>query len=410
MTTANDTQVARTSFDNGNSQKTAQGFHTTPHDTVLAQLQPTPKPQTLNRSEGKFPFNEEVPSHNVQGFSGQDSNASQSKVDVGRSPAPSTYTGVTANLRHAGNQNNVQVQPQTADLLLDPFDGSSHGVLLPHDIHILPQGEEEEPPQRLVTDVSGSTGEAMWTHLSRVLELQSQIARMHIEMEGIGTGDGHMKGKPGTLGKGSAAMDEKRAFHGHSRFRSRALSNVSTVESVYDKGADEEGVGVGDEEVDQYKAREEEFAKLADQFEGKKESIRGIMNKLDDLSKALSEFHALQAPMIEIGSSRRSSLGVTQRNPPASLPPPGVPELAMPLAHASLPPFPTLWTPPKTPFFSTTPKILPHSFTRNEFPPRNPAQDASLPTVLINSKELGDSHSHEVMESPESTLGSLHPE
>lgn len=58
------------------------------------------------------------------------------------------------------------------------------------------------------------------------------------------------------------------------------MSNVSNLGSSDEKGIDEEGVGVDDEETEQNKAREEEFAKLADQFEGKKESIREIMNKV----------------------------------------------------------------------------------------------------------------------------------
>jgi hypothetical protein len=238
------------------AERTSRPF-VSPHDAILNHLHPAPKVPGQLAGADKQPVSLEP-------------NASQSKV--GMSPAPSTYTGITANLRYTGNQSNV-AQPQAVDLLLDPYDGSTHGALLPQDT-----STEASDPLRLVTDSSGSSGEAMWSHLSKVLELQGQIAKMHIEMEGIGSGDGK-RGK-GMMGRGGNSMDDTRPFHGHSRLRARAMSNISNLGSSDEKGIDEEGVGVEDEETEQNKAREEEFAKLADQFEGKKESIRGIMNKV----------------------------------------------------------------------------------------------------------------------------------
>ncbi|KAH6916996.1 hypothetical protein BKA70DRAFT_1251103 [Coprinopsis sp. MPI-PUGE-AT-0042] len=375
------------------SRSSPERTSASPHDAVLSQLHPTPS------ATGKPGVSDNQPVS-------PEPNASHSKV--GMSPAPSIYTGITANLRYAGNQSNV-VQPQPVDVLLDPYDGSTHGHLLPqatHQDHL-----ESNVPLRLVTDSSGSSGETMWSHLSTVLELQGQIAKMHIEMEGIGSGDGK-RGK-GMMGRGGTSMDDARTFHGHSRLRARAMSNVSNLGSSDEKGIDEEGVGVDDEETEQNKAREEEFAKLADQFEGKKESIRGIMNKLDELSQALTEFHALQAPNIETSSRRSSVMGASSSTPSpmdgSARPPfPQPTDDKTPQSHASLPPFPTLWSPPKTPFSTTSPQLLPPSFSRLE-QRQYKTQKPVLPTVLVNSADVGH-HTH-VFESPASVENlQLHPE
>ncbi|EAU92809.2 hypothetical protein CC1G_01854 [Coprinopsis cinerea okayama7 len=276
ISTAHDALAPRSSLDISKSSKKPQLPYSTPHDTVISQLQPAPKPQpsVLSKLDARSGLlNDDWGTGGHPHSLGSPDSASHSRIDVGISSPPSIHTGITANLRYAGSKSNVQVQPQTVDLLLDPYDGTSQGVLVPQVIDVVSPGEAVHNP-KIITDTSGNSGEEMWSHLSRVLELQGQIAKMHIEMEGIGLGDG--KRKPGGF-KAPSSMDERRTFHGH---RKRTVSSVSTVASGDYKGGDEEGVGVGDEEADQNKAREEEFAKLADQFEGKKDSIREIMNKV----------------------------------------------------------------------------------------------------------------------------------
>ena len=81
------------------------------------------------------------------------------------------------------------------------------------------------------------------------------------------------------------------------------------------------------------RAREIEFASLAQQFNGRRDAIAGIMGQvrrlpllietysltryqLDELSKALTEFHALQVPKIEFPpSSRNGSLPAPTDSP-----------------------------------------------------------------------------------------------
>ncbi|KAJ7727812.1 hypothetical protein DFH07DRAFT_851476 [Mycena maculata] len=171
----------------------------------------------------------------------------------------------------------------TNTAVYDPFTGSLLGNLVTPDQNVQP-----EEPGKLNEAVPKN--EELWSHLSRVLELQNQISRLHLDMEEIGTNAGDPKGK----GKGT---------------RSRATS-VSRF--VIDDAEGEEGIGgKRDEEAERTKAREEQFSKLAGQFRGKKEAINGIMSKLDSLSRAVTEFHALQAPKIDFPLSRHNSLPAT---------------------------------------------------------------------------------------------------
>lgn len=270
------------SFDNLR-QKRSQPPYTTPHDAIISQLQDSgaPEPVTPTRKEvvnAAYVVEDDRRSP-VTPISPA---ASHSRLELGLSRSPSLYTNTTtANLRNTGNQLSVGVQPQTVDLLLDPLDGSSHGVLLPQDINIVPQDEVQAVPRFNSASVAAAS-EGMWSHLSKVLDLQSQIAKMHIDMEGVGGGDGRKKAQ----GKRHAARasvlgDDRRMYHSPPSLRMRAMSNASTIGTIVDeKEADEEGVNVTDEETERNRAREEEFAKLANQFEGKKESIREIMNKV----------------------------------------------------------------------------------------------------------------------------------
>ncbi|KAJ7110052.1 hypothetical protein C8R44DRAFT_801263 [Mycena epipterygia] len=208
-------------------------------------------------------------------------------------PAPmetSPHDRILGNLfdnAQTGSENGLNGSVPRADTanaaIYDPFDGSFLGSLVAPDHNVQPEEHGK------LNDVSAKN-EELWSHLSRVLELQTQISRMHLDMEEIGMNPNDPKGK----GKGT---------------RSRATS-VSRV--VIDDAEGDEGIGgKRDEEAEKNKAREEQFSKLAGQFRGKKEAINGIMNKLDSLSRAVTEFHALQAPKIDFPSSRHNSLPAT---------------------------------------------------------------------------------------------------
>ena len=279
--------------------------YSTPHDAILADLHASP-----------------------------DRVASPESTDVNLiTPTPSLHPYQPSRL-------------SSPDLLLDPFNGTSLGTLIPH-----AQDSEVQPDYHSQTNLSSPEvgpsqnantaipSELVWSHLTNIMDLQSQISRKHLEMESIGQVDVKNKKhvfshKPtlsnaSTTGIGSGAkrtVPENLSIPPGSNTRERALSTASTISfSGGDPEGDEANVDVPSEEAEKNKAREEEFASLAQQFEGRKEAINDIMGKvcqlsflnpclfqrsnyqLDDLFNVLSEFHSLQAPSLDFPASRQQS-------------------------------------------------------------------------------------------------------
>ncbi|KAF7307095.1 hypothetical protein MIND_00502800 [Mycena indigotica] len=175
--------------------------------------------------------------------------------------------------------NNSSPGPPTT--IYDPLDGSILGTVV-------------SPDSNLQPDEIGKSNAAMWSHLSQVMDLQNQISRMHLDMEEVG-------------------MATEAKTKGKTRSRATSISRV-IVEDV--EGEERIG-GTRDEEAERNRLREEQFAKLSGQFHGKKQAINEIMTKLDALSRAVTDFHALQAPNIEFGT-RQESLPVTSTDSLAS--------------------------------------------------------------------------------------------
>jgi hypothetical protein len=136
------------------------------------------------------------------------------------------------------------------------------------------------------------SSELVWSHLNNILDLQSQISKKHLEMEGIGSVDvknkKHVFSHKPTLANASmtgigtgpkrAAPEDLSIPPGLSA-RDRDLSASSISFSGGEPEVDEEN-NVPSEEAERNKAREEEFASLAHQFEGRKEAINDIMGKV----------------------------------------------------------------------------------------------------------------------------------
>ena len=184
----------------------------TPHDAVLAELHSC-RPKV---DPSKKPFLPEDPPH-----------------DQGRpnNPYPASPNISTPN----------------PEPLFDPFTGAHIGDLIP--------GECEQNPD-------SNTDEELWTHLSKISKLQSDIADMHIKMEGIG-----LK-KPGPTPNKSKAGGINR--------RPSTSGGREWGEGVADEGVDDED----DEEAENKRKREEEFSKLNDKFTGRKDAIDGIMKNV----------------------------------------------------------------------------------------------------------------------------------
>ncbi|KAL1697404.1 hypothetical protein GGG16DRAFT_83923 [Schizophyllum commune] len=192
------------------------------------------------------------------------------------------------------------------DTLRDPYDGTAVGVL-----HA-PNATADTTP--------------LWNNLARVLELQASVARAHGEMEGLGAKPkaevkppqqrpwlraetARLSGLPTTTTTSPAAQSTEGMLG-----RELSSSGRRAASAVSDAG-DDDAVGE-DEGVAEARAREIEFASLAQQFNGRRDAIAGIMGQLDELSKALTEFHALQVPKIEFPpSSRNGSLPAPTDSP-----------------------------------------------------------------------------------------------
>ncbi|KAG6910522.1 hypothetical protein DXG01_009941 [Tephrocybe rancida] len=357
------------------------GF-TSPHDVILAQMRGQPH---IQESDDGLLY-EEVPG--------------PSKEEPYLTPSLTELRDTTA----------------PKEVVYEPYDGTPIGLLTPPPFDITRQ-----PAATTLTDLPDGKKEEQWEHLSQVLDLQNEVARMHLEMEGVGIGDG--KGKTtgkGRKGKGKADLNtwENRTWGDLSRgWKPKRQATTDTIGADTHEG-DEEGVdAAGDEEIEVKKAREEAFSTMADQFEGRKESIQGIMSKLDELSKALTQFHTLQAPTFEFtkASSRQNST-TPDVTPPqqskvtpyvsATLPNAGTdPSDAfrlrpvLPSAPSSLTSTPQAVFEPET--GSTSVTVLPASLRRS-------TGIAAREPLIVNVMDPGK-QTH-VMDSPDSMGGFLPPE
>ena len=301
----------------------------------LTRTPPSSPPAELNLTYFDTPHDKTLAaSHGTNRFKGDDNFAfpSRSDLNVAEGNASSQLDQHLAALMlstptpRLGGPSSTFEDLSAREHLTDPYDGSTIGVLLPT------QPDAAEHP---LTSPRGASApgarnlprnEELWARLSRVLELQTDIARTHAEMESIGIGKGKVK-----VGEGKDKG--KKAEEG-----SKTHGQLPTDPGTEESDVEGEGVEMDDEETERNRAREEEFAKLADQFERRKESIGEIMNKvrsifsvhlydadfalqLDDLSKALTEFHDLQEPELKLPPSRSESLAMSiYESTPPSMP------------------------------------------------------------------------------------------
>ena len=226
-------------------------YFATPHDNVLSALYGRSQTEKGCVAENlSFPSRSDVDAAPDNVPPGVDRRLSTSPTGFMRS-SPSPRFAARSPPSFVVSSPGLTAQRET---LTDPYDGTTLGVLVPN------------TPCPTSTSGEGQLGnEELWTQLSRITDLQTEVARMHLEMEGLGNGAGKGKGKSG-----------------ENRHRRRRRSEVGR-QSQSDTGLEEydaEGIEMDDEETEQNRAREEEFAKLADQFEGRKESINNIMSKV----------------------------------------------------------------------------------------------------------------------------------
>lgn len=427
-----DLQPPRTSADRPPKRAFPTAF-STPHDAVLSELQGASSPPAVAEPLNRPPslISEQVISPDIP-ESTRGELPSRSENNILSATPNSTFLPPP------------RIPSSNDDILLDPFDGMALGVLIPSDEN--KASNEDMSPSQINLPSSFDAGqmgsqnvgsEAVWDHLSRILDLQSQISKKHLEMENIGAARGNdakkkshklsTKNTPeaSNIASSSSANlgseDTPAVPPGLNRPRrqQRAMSTISTESSSDEPEGQEEGVNVPSEEAEKVRMREDEFAKLSTQFEGRKEAINDIMGKvrnvkvicpitplilvlpqLDELSKALSEFHTIPIPKIEFYGSRQGSVGVTSPEIKATPPkqsnkedtrssPQDVPILSNQAFD---------WTTQQSTSLSP-PHISPGASGKDEseptilspMPSKARVQKAIVPTLLINSMASGAS-------------------
>jgi len=390
--------------------------YTTPHDAIIADLQNSATRSTSGDAH-TAPYNRDE----------QDISPEPESTAV-REPSRTDPSFLSPML---GQQYpGVQQQSSRSQLLLDPFDGNVLGVLVPYqepgstneDMSSSQVNISSNPDANVSTGNIDTRSEAIWSQLSRILELQGQLSKMHLEMENIGTGKAadprrkkHKQRDGSAPERPNPGLDEEDppVPPGIHRPRKRTMSNGSRGSLSGEADGDEEGVNMPSEEAEKDRRRGEEFAKLATQFEGRKEAINDIMGKLDDLSKLLFEFHDLKSPNIEFPASRNNSIATTAR--PASTSPPRsstvesrgytIP-LSLPRSTTTTSNRTHDWAQQNIASSSKVSVPLRQARDETSAPPRGATTQKKLPpALLINS--IDPQMQSSVMDSPASTIGSM---
>ncbi|KAG1795762.1 uncharacterized protein HD556DRAFT_1442085 [Suillus plorans] len=229
----------------------------TPHDDILAELQgylPSSGPQAAERS----------------------------------SLRPDAPQGSSLNLSSSAAENSLFTSDSSPnheparEVMYEPFTGQKLSDYVPMPVR---SGADDE----------------LWSHLSHILELQSEISKMHVDMENVGLRTARGHNVPERGGKAGTTRKET----GKNR-RSDTLG-----EEEDDNESDEATEGEDSDDNDEVfgkRKRDEEFTGLAERFAERKVSIDAVMNKLGDLSSTLKAFHALPIPVLDIASTRTNTM------------------------------------------------------------------------------------------------------
>lgn len=169
------------------TERTKRAFPTafsTPHDAVLSALQaPASKPGAADASNRPI---------------GSTREDQVNSPDIPESVGDIQSRTEAFNRRSTTPTSNYAGPPRATptELLLDPFDGSILGVLIPKQEDSANPGSKSRSQVNLPGTLDSLTGapgparagnDAVWSHLTRILDIQSQISKQHLEMEGIGT-------------------------------------------------------------------------------------------------------------------------------------------------------------------------------------------------------------------------------
>ncbi|KAG0707474.1 hypothetical protein DFH29DRAFT_627055 [Suillus ampliporus] len=233
----------------------------TPHDDILANLQ-------RHLPSGALPEQQSLPPDAPQGSS---LNLGSSAVET------SLFTSESLPIHEPAKE--IMYEPSTGQRLCD----------------------------YVPTPARSGADDELWSHLSHILEVQSEIAKMHVDMENVGLRTTRGHSGPAVPERG-AKTDTARNETGKHRRRNETLGEEEDNEDSDEATEGEESDGNIDDEVFGRRKREEEFTRLAERFAERKVAIDSVMDKLDNLSSALKTFHALPTPVLDFASSRTNTM------------------------------------------------------------------------------------------------------
>ncbi|QRW19038.1 hypothetical protein RhiXN_00444 [Rhizoctonia solani] len=237
---------------------------------------------------------------------------------------PEKSVGSTITITHAPD---ATVQSRST-LINDPYTGEPKARLVPDHPSAL------ESPFLLFegcgTDMA--TQEKFWSHVARIRELQSEVARMHIAMESIGR---QPEPQPPTKEKEKEKdKDKPRKFRGQTS--GRAGTSAGTDQEAGQSASDTDHAGSGKDTRQGNKATTvlaTPGLDTSEHFAKRKDAIQDIMKKLSELSQQISDFHQLPTPEITfpISPARQQTLPAAPQTPPKpsmlTVPPPTHPGL-----------------------------------------------------------------------------------
>ncbi|KAF8707816.1 hypothetical protein RHS03_04140, partial [Rhizoctonia solani] len=237
---------------------------------------------------------------------------------------PEKSVGSTITVTHAPD---ATVQSRST-LINDPYTGEPKARLVPDHPSAL------ESPFLLFegcgTDMA--TQEKFWSHVARIRELQSEVARMHIAMESIGR---QPEPQPPTKEKEKEKdKDKPRKFRGQTS--GRAGTSAGTDQETGQSASDTDHAGSGKDTRQGNKATTvlaTPGLDTSEHFAKRKDAIQDIMKKLSELSQQISDFHQLPTPEITfpISPARQQTLPAAPQTPPKpsmlTVPPPTHPGL-----------------------------------------------------------------------------------
>jgi hypothetical protein len=96
--------------------------------------------------------------------------------------------------------------PSNDNTVYDPFTGEVRGTLVP-----LPDDEESDEDSELGAHGEHDTIPNLWAHLAKMRELQAEISRLHMQMEGVASATTHGHGRPRRNTKASGKAGESYA-------------------------------------------------------------------------------------------------------------------------------------------------------------------------------------------------------